>query len=61
MPSKTSKAVHCPFCKTKSYAIEYRGARTTSEKKIEQEEEQKAKMRRYSKSQVAGEIILPEK
>ncbi|XP_062227693.1 E3 ubiquitin-protein ligase GW2-like [Phragmites australis] len=62
MPSNASKVVHCPFCKIKSYAIEYQGARTTSAKKIEQEEEQnvnETKMRVHSKSQIAGEIILP--
>uniref|UniRef100_A0A453T441 RING-type domain-containing protein n=1 Tax=Aegilops tauschii subsp. strangulata TaxID=200361 RepID=A0A453T441_AEGTS len=40
MPSKASKAVHCPFCKTAAYAVEYRGARTLSEKKLQREEEQ---------------------
>ncbi|KAG2613361.1 hypothetical protein PVAP13_4KG350500 [Panicum virgatum] len=62
MPSKTSKAVHCPFCKTKSYAIEYRGAQPTSEKKIKQQGEQKvneSKLRIHSKSQIAGKISLP--
>uniref|UniRef100_A0A453T3W0 RING-type domain-containing protein n=1 Tax=Aegilops tauschii subsp. strangulata TaxID=200361 RepID=A0A453T3W0_AEGTS len=37
MPSKASKAVHCPFCKTAAYAVEYRGARTLSEKKLQRE------------------------
>ncbi|XP_066378938.1 E3 ubiquitin-protein ligase GW2-like isoform X2 [Miscanthus floridulus] len=37
MPSKTSKVVHCPFCKTKAYAIEYQGAQMTIGKKIKQE------------------------
>ncbi|RLN11446.1 protein SIP5-like [Panicum miliaceum] len=62
MPSKASKAVHCPFCKTKSYAIEYRGAQTTSEKKTKQEGEQnvnESKLRVHSKSQIAGKIVLP--
>ncbi|KAF8658585.1 hypothetical protein HU200_059046 [Digitaria exilis] len=62
MPSKTSQAVHCPFCKIKSYAIEYRRAHTTREKKIKQEGEQKVneiKLRQHSKSQIAGEDILP--
>ncbi|XP_048542729.1 E3 ubiquitin-protein ligase GW2-like isoform X1 [Triticum urartu] len=37
MPSKASRAVHCPFCKTAAYAVEYRGARTLSEKKLQRE------------------------
>ncbi|XP_047056840.1 E3 ubiquitin-protein ligase GW2-like [Lolium rigidum] len=37
MPSKASKAVHCPFCKTATYAVEYCSARTSSEKKLQQE------------------------
>ncbi|CAL5039717.1 unnamed protein product [Urochloa decumbens] len=62
MPSKTSKAVHCPFCKTKFYAIEYRGAHTTNEKNIKQEGEQnvnETKLRVHSKYQIPGEIVLP--
>uniref|UniRef100_A0A453T421 Uncharacterized protein n=1 Tax=Aegilops tauschii subsp. strangulata TaxID=200361 RepID=A0A453T421_AEGTS len=27
----------CPFCKTAAYAVEYRGARTLSEKKLQRE------------------------
>ncbi|KAF8687209.1 hypothetical protein HU200_042877 [Digitaria exilis] len=62
MPSKTSQAVHCRFCKIKSYAIEYRGAHTTRQKKIKQEGEQQVsetKLRLRSKSQIAGEVFLP--
>ncbi|KAJ1260164.1 hypothetical protein BS78_10G211700 [Paspalum vaginatum] len=62
MPSKTSKSVHCPFCKTKSYAIEYQGIQTKSEKKIKHEGEQnvnETKLRVHSKSPIAAEIILP--
>ncbi|KAK1551454.1 hypothetical protein QYE76_048142 [Lolium multiflorum] len=61
MPSKASKAVHCPFCKTATYAVEYRGARTSSEKKLQPEEEQtvnEAKMRMHSKTRSASELIL---
>eukprot|EP00250_Pteridium_aquilinum_P006053 c16039_g1_i2 orf=546-1835(-) len=32
---------HCPFCKTSSYTVEYRGAKTPEEKGFEQAEEQK--------------------
>ncbi|XP_008659865.1 E3 ubiquitin-protein ligase GW2 isoform X1 [Zea mays] len=39
MPSEASKLVHCPFCKTKAYAIEYQGAQMTSGKEIKQEGE----------------------
>ncbi|KQK16863.1 protein SIP5 isoform X2 [Brachypodium distachyon] len=61
IPSTTTKAVHCPFCKTASYAVEYRSDRTISEKKLEQEEEQnvKAQMRIHPKTQNAGELIQP--
>ncbi|RCV22107.1 hypothetical protein SEVIR_4G203600v4 [Setaria viridis] len=62
MPSKTSNAVHCPFCKIKFYAIEYRGAHTTSEKKTKQEGEQnvnETKLKEHSKSRIAGENIHP--
>ncbi|CAM0909084.1 unnamed protein product [Alopecurus aequalis] len=61
MPSKASKAVHCPFCKTTTYAVEYRSAGAFSGKKLQQEEEQnvnEANMGIYSKSQNAGGPIL---
>lgn len=37
----SARPTQCPFCKTSSYAVEYRGARTVEEKGIEQAEEQK--------------------
>ncbi|BAS98917.1 Os06g0652550 [Oryza sativa Japonica Group] len=37
IPSKSSKVVHCPFCKTASYAVEYRGNRAKREKKLDQQ------------------------
>ncbi|KAM3042323.1 hypothetical protein ACUV84_025116 [Puccinellia chinampoensis] len=61
MPSKASKAVHCPFCKTATYAVEYRGARTSSDEKLQQEEDQnviEAKTSIQSKIQNAGGLIL---
>ncbi|KAF7098434.1 hypothetical protein CFC21_100176, partial [Triticum aestivum] len=62
MPSKASRAVHCPFCKTANYAVKYRGARTLSDKKLQQEEEQnvnEATMRIHSKTRNIGGQILP--
>ncbi|VAI80725.1 unnamed protein product [Triticum turgidum subsp. durum] len=62
IPSKASRAVHCPFCKTAAYAVEYRGARTLSDKKLQQEEEQnvnEATMRIHSKTRNIGGQILP--
>ncbi|XP_071679837.1 E3 ubiquitin-protein ligase GW2-like [Lolium perenne] len=59
MPSKASKAVHCPFCKTATYAVEYCSARTSSENKLQQEEEQntnEAKTRIRSKTHKTIEI-----
>ncbi|XP_040380678.1 E3 ubiquitin-protein ligase GW2-like [Oryza brachyantha] len=61
MPSKSSKVVHCPFCKTASYAVEYRGSRTKSEKKLNQQEKQNVSESKkiQSKSQIAGELVQP--
>ncbi|KAM0904994.1 hypothetical protein ACQ4PT_017656 [Festuca glaucescens] len=59
MPSKASKAVHCPFCKTATYTVEYHSARTSSENKLQQEEEQntnEAKTRIRSKNQKTIEV-----
>eukprot|EP00249_Psilotum_nudum_P022460 c28524_g1_i1 orf=126-1697(+) len=36
-----SRPTQCPFCKTASYAVEYRGAKSMEEKKIERAEEQR--------------------
>uniref|UniRef100_A0A0E0LE55 RING-type domain-containing protein n=1 Tax=Oryza punctata TaxID=4537 RepID=A0A0E0LE55_ORYPU len=49
----------CPFCKTASYAVEYRGNRAKREKKLDQQEEQKAsepKKKIQYKSQTADEL-----
>eukprot|EP00268_Persea_americana_P041346 TRINITY_DN4115_c0_g1_i1.p1 TRINITY_DN4115_c0_g1~~TRINITY_DN4115_c0_g1_i1.p1 ORF type:complete len:423 (-),score=86.62 TRINITY_DN4115_c0_g1_i1:532-1800(-) len=40
-PSNSNRPVQCPFCKYSIYAVEYHGARTQAEKRLEQEEEQK--------------------
>ncbi|KAG0620173.1 hypothetical protein M758_4G195400 [Ceratodon purpureus] len=37
----TTRPTQCPFCKTPTYAVEYRGAKTLEEKGLEQAEEQK--------------------
>ncbi|MCO5591103.1 hypothetical protein L7F22_045080 [Adiantum nelumboides] len=37
----SARPTQCPFCKTSSYVVEYRGAKTTEEKGVEQAEEQK--------------------
>ncbi|KAG8075101.1 hypothetical protein GUJ93_ZPchr0006g46393 [Zizania palustris] len=62
MPSKSSKVVHCPFCKTASYAVEYRGTRTKREKKLDRPEEEnvnEAKKKIQSTSQIADELVQP--
>uniref|UniRef100_A0A0E0E4J6 RING-type domain-containing protein n=1 Tax=Oryza meridionalis TaxID=40149 RepID=A0A0E0E4J6_9ORYZ len=59
MPSKSSKVVHCPFCKTASYAVEYRGNRAKREKKLDQQKEQntsESKKKIQPKSQIADEL-----
>lgn len=37
----SARPTQCPFCKTSSYVVEYRGAKTVEEKGVEQAEEQK--------------------
>ncbi|KAK1612871.1 hypothetical protein QYE76_036544 [Lolium multiflorum] len=49
----------CPFCKTATYAVEYCGARTSSDNKLRQEEEQninEAKTRIRPKTQKTVEV-----
>ncbi|KAI4969767.1 hypothetical protein ZWY2020_000681 [Hordeum vulgare] len=61
MPSKASRAVHCPFCKTAAFAVKYRGARTLSEKKLQREKESNAHevaTRIHSKN-TCGYILAP--
>ncbi|XP_043709385.1 E3 ubiquitin-protein ligase DA2L-like isoform X2 [Telopea speciosissima] len=61
-PSGATLNAQCPFCKTPSYAVEYRGARTQEEKGLEQAEEQKvieAKIRmQLRESQNANQVNL---
>ncbi|KAF3319714.1 Protein SIP5 [Carex littledalei] len=40
-PHQTTRHVLCPFCKTTSYTVEYRGFKTRDEKRKDQIEEQK--------------------
>ncbi|KAK1258633.1 hypothetical protein QJS04_geneDACA017826 [Acorus gramineus] len=40
-PPHSTRPTQCPFCKTSSYAVEYRGMRTKEEKGMEQVEEQR--------------------
>lgn len=59
-PSNITRPVHCPFCKTPSYGVEYRGARTVEEKNLEKAEEQKvieAKIRMQCESQDVVQIM----
>ncbi|XP_008789801.2 E3 ubiquitin-protein ligase DA2-like [Phoenix dactylifera] len=59
-PSDITRPVHCPFCKTPYYGVEYRGARTMEEKALEQAEEQKiieAKIRMQCESQNAVQVM----
>lgn len=37
----SARPTQCPFCKTSSYVVEFRGAKTVEEKGVEQAEEQK--------------------
>uniref|UniRef100_A0A0E0E4J5 RING-type domain-containing protein n=1 Tax=Oryza meridionalis TaxID=40149 RepID=A0A0E0E4J5_9ORYZ len=49
----------CPFCKTASYAVEYRGNRAKREKKLDQQKEQntsESKKKIQPKSQIADEL-----
>ncbi|OVA15728.1 hypothetical protein BVC80_1829g8 [Macleaya cordata] len=61
-PSPATQLTQCPFCKSSSYTVEYRGARTKEEKGLEQAEEQKvieAKIRmRFEESQNADQVRL---
>ncbi|ERN07148.1 uncharacterized protein LOC18435365 [Amborella trichopoda] len=57
-PSNSVRPAQCPFCKTSSYAVEFRGARTQEEKGLEQAEEQKfieAKIRMQCRERQAAE------
>ncbi|CAA7408139.1 unnamed protein product [Spirodela intermedia] len=52
-PSNATRPAQCPFCKTSSYAVEYRGARTKEEKDLELAEEKRvieAKLRMKSEA-----------
>ncbi|KAL5699396.1 hypothetical protein ACHQM5_030306 [Ranunculus cassubicifolius] len=59
-PSNAIRPAQCPFCKSSSYAVEFRGARTQEEKGLEQAEEQKvieAKLRmQYQESQPTEQV-----
>ncbi|KAJ4958141.1 hypothetical protein NE237_025252 [Protea cynaroides] len=61
-PSSATLYAQCPFCKTPSYAVDYRGAKTREEKGLEQAEEQKvieAKIRMQQReSQDGNQVIL---
>ncbi|XP_010268399.1 PREDICTED: uncharacterized protein LOC104605362 isoform X2 [Nelumbo nucifera] len=61
-PSNAMHSPQCPFCKTPSYAVEYRGARTQEEKGLEQAEEQRvieAKIRmQLLESQNSDQVIV---
>ncbi|XP_010278034.1 PREDICTED: uncharacterized protein LOC104612343 [Nelumbo nucifera] len=61
-PYNAMSSAQCPFCKTPSYAVEYRGARTQEEKGLEQAEEQRvieAKIRmQLRESQNTERLIL---
>ncbi|PIA46070.1 hypothetical protein AQUCO_01600385v1 [Aquilegia coerulea] len=59
-PSNAIRPAQCPFCKSSSYAVEYRGAKTEEEKGLEQAEEQKvieAKIRmQFQESQTTDQV-----